>query len=77
MDRGSEVIVIAYRGVPLQRRVWDLSGDGVLVCSEEEYKRALRVGDEPLAVGFPKWDVFAANDPRAHVIMSKTVQPHA
>lgn len=64
MDRGTEVTVIAYGGVLLHRRVWEDVGIGVLVCSEEDYKRALRLGEEPPASGFPKQDVFTANDPR-------------
>lgn len=76
MDRGSEVVVVAYRGVALPRRVWEVAGKGVLVCSEEEYRRALRLGEEPRAVGFPKWDVFLADDPKAREAMAKP-QSHA
>lgn len=64
MDRGTEVTVVAYGGVLLHRRVWEDVGAGILVCSEEDYKRALRLGKEPPAAGFPKQDVFMANDPR-------------
>lgn len=75
MDRGSEVIVISYRGIPLQRRVWEVVGPGVLVCSEEEYKRAVRFGEEPQTVGFPKQDVLMANDGRAQVPVAGATQP--
>jgi hypothetical protein len=77
MDRGSEVTVVAYRGIRHHRRVWEDVGEGVLVCSEEDYKRALRLGEEPLTVGFPKQDVFPVNDPRAQMSPSATVRPSA
>ena len=59
MERGAEVTVVAYRGERLRRRVWEDAGPGVLICSEEEYQRAMREGDEPLYVGFPREDVIA------------------
>jgi hypothetical protein len=64
MDRGSKVTVVAYGGGLLHRRVWEDVGAGVLVCSEEEYRRALRLGEEPPAAGFPKRDVFMGDDPQ-------------
>ena len=67
--------VIAYRGVPLKRRVWEDVGPGVLVCSEEEYKRALRLGEEPPTVGFPKQDVLMPDDPRARMPIAGSTQP--
>ncbi len=58
LTRGTVVTVVALRGVRLQRRVWEDVGSGVLVCSEEDYRRALRLGEEPQAAGFPKQDVL-------------------
>lgn len=75
MDRGSEVTVIAYRGIRLQRRVWEDVGPGVLVCSEEEYNRALQLGQEPPAVGFPKQDVLMADDPRMRLADNGSALP--
>ncbi len=61
-ERGTEVTVIAYRGVLLQRRVWEDTGPGVLVCTEEEWRRAERAGEEPLWSGFPKQDVIVRTE---------------
>jgi hypothetical protein len=58
MERGDEVTVVSFRGVLLQRRVWEDAGVGVLVCSENDYQQALLSGDEPLFVGFPKRDII-------------------
>jgi hypothetical protein len=57
LERGATVTVITYRGVPRRGRVWEDTGPGVLVCLEEEWQRALRAGEEPHCVGFPKRDV--------------------
>ncbi len=57
MTRGTEITVIAYRGKLLRRRVWEDTGAGVMVCSEEGYQRALLTGEEPLCSGFPKRDI--------------------
>lgn len=57
MERGTEVTVIAYKGVRLRRRVWEDTGPGLLLCSEQEYQRARHLGDEARAAGFPKEDV--------------------
>jgi hypothetical protein len=57
MNRGTAVTIIAYRGKLLQRRVWEDSGQGVMVCSEEAYQHALMTGEEPLCSGFPKRDI--------------------
>ena len=57
MIRGTEVTVIAYRGKLLRRRVWEDTGKGVMVCSEEAYQHALMTGEEPLSSGFPKRDI--------------------
>lgn len=56
-ERGMQVVVTAYEGRQVQRRVWEDAGDGVLVCSEEEYRRALRNKDEARAAGVSKHDV--------------------
>jgi len=58
MTRGTEVRVLAYGDKVLQRRVWDDAGQGVMVCSEQEYQRALSTKDEPLCSGFPKRDII-------------------
>jgi hypothetical protein len=62
-DRGDEVTVVAFRGIRLKRRVWEDTGPGLLVCSEAEWERALRAGEEPLCSGFPKADVIVGPAP--------------
>jgi hypothetical protein len=61
MEKGAQVTVIGFRGVELQRRVWEDVGLGVLVCAEDDYQRALEYGVEPPCAGFPKQDVFEAS----------------
>jgi len=57
LSRGTEVTVIAFGGERLRRRVWEDIGEGVLICREEEYQRAIREHDEANCSGFPKEDV--------------------
>lgn len=57
MKRGERVTVVAFRGNRLDRRVWEDVGAGVLVCSDDEYQKALQLGIEPQSSGFPKQDV--------------------
>lgn len=57
LGRGEEVIVRAYRGELLHRRVWADTGRGVLLCSESGFQKAVQSGEEPLYSGFPKEDV--------------------
>jgi hypothetical protein len=58
--RGDIVTVLVYGGERLRRRVWADVGRGVVVCSEAAYQQALRSGELPLVVGFPKEDVQRA-----------------
>lgn len=57
LRRGMQITIIGYRGVRKRVRVWEDADPGVLICSETEYRRALREGDEALAAGFPKQDI--------------------
>jgi len=66
-ERGALVTVAAFGGVHLLRRVWDDSGEGILLCSEQEYQRALASGDEPLFVGFPKASLVGDDDARSQI----------
>src|SRR5205809_6984478 len=52
--RGDLVVVTDYSGKRLRRRVWADSGDGIAICREDDYERALVAGVEPLYAGFPK-----------------------
>lgn len=55
---GDLVIVRAYRGEPLVRRVWEVMTNAVYVCSEERFQRLWRGEREWPATGFPREDVF-------------------
>jgi hypothetical protein len=59
MKRGDIVVVLDYQDVPLDRRIWGDSGDGILVCTDDEYQRALATGGDPLYVGFPKTSIIS------------------
>ncbi len=62
LSRGTEVTVIAFGGERLRRRVWEDTGEGVLICREEEYQRAIREQDEANCSGFPKEDVIEVHN---------------
>jgi hypothetical protein len=57
LRRGVEVTVSAFGGRKLRRRVWEDIGNVVLICTEEEYQRAMRDNDDANCSGFPKEDV--------------------
>lgn len=54
MQSGDKVQLRAYGGSEITRRVVAVSGNTLLVCLEEEYRRAKKEGREPVCVGFPK-----------------------
>ncbi len=43
-------------------RVWEDVGEGVLICREEEYQRAIREHNEANCSGFPKEDVIEVHN---------------
>jgi hypothetical protein len=52
------VIVRAYRGEPLARRVWEATPEAVYICTEERFQMLeARMRVWP-ATGFPREDVF-------------------
>jgi hypothetical protein len=57
--RGDLVIVRAFGGVPLIRRVWEETERGVYITDDTYFKR-LMTGEEGTIqpVGFPREDVF-------------------
>ena len=67
LTRGMEVTVLAFGGKELRRRVWKEIGNekerAVFVCTEEEYRRAIRVNDEANASGFSKQYVLCVHNP--------------
>jgi hypothetical protein len=57
--RGDVVILLAFKGERLTRRVWrDPGGPGVAICSEGAYQAAANGGPEPRCVGWPREDVL-------------------
>jgi hypothetical protein len=58
MIKGQVVTALLYGGGEALRRVVADKGDVVVICSEEEYKRADRERREPSGVGFPREDVI-------------------
>lgn len=57
-QRGDIVRLRAYGDEIIERRVWHVHERGVVICSEEAYRRATSGGDEPLCVGWPPEDVL-------------------
>ena len=56
--QGDLVIVRAFRGKPLVRRVWDKVGHGVYITDDAHFKRLLAGEKISQPVGFPREDVF-------------------
>ena len=54
LERGSVVVVVAYGGEKLTRRVVVDRGPSVVICAEAEYVRAANEGREPDGVAFPR-----------------------
>lgn len=56
--RGEIVIVRAFKGRPLVRRIWDSNQEVVFITDDENF-RLLSMGEEaPMPVGFHYEDVF-------------------
>jgi hypothetical protein len=58
MVKGQLVTALLYGGGTAERRVVADKGDVIVICSEEEYQKALREGREPSGLGFPRVDVI-------------------
>lgn len=54
MKKGEFVSVLDYRNERLTRKVVEICGDTVYVCSPEEFVKAQELGLEPTCVGFNK-----------------------
>lgn len=62
LQRGTEVIVLAYGDERLRRRVWEDFGEGIAICREQEYQRAIHEHDEAMCSLFPKDDILEVID---------------
>ncbi|MBA3912889.1 MAG: hypothetical protein H0X25_03310 [Acidobacteriales bacterium] len=58
--RGGLIVVRAFGGRELTRRVVGTAGDVVCVCCDEEWQQAEREGREPSCIGFRLKDVKRA-----------------
>lgn len=56
--RGDLVIVRAFRGVPLVRRVWEEVERGVYITDDTYFERLLAGEKSIQPIGFPREDVF-------------------
>jgi hypothetical protein len=57
MKKGDLVIVRAFGGELLKRRVVEVLGKTVIVCNEAEFLRAKSEDRRPTGIGFPVQDV--------------------
>ena len=62
LNRGTEITVIVFGGKRRRLRVWEDAGEGVWVCREEEYQRAISEQGEANCSGFPKEYVVEVHD---------------
>lgn len=53
LQRGDWVRLLAYGDEVIERRLVEVRGRHVYVCTDEEYRAAAIDGREPVAVGFP------------------------
>ena len=53
MNIGDLVHVVDWEGKVLERRVVNIGGKLVFVCTDQEFDLAKKMGREPIAVGWP------------------------
>lgn len=58
MRRGCFIKLRAFGGKHIVRRFVRRKNGSVLICSDEEYRLAIREGRQPLCVGFPLSEVL-------------------
>ena len=56
--QGDLVIVRAFRGRPLVRRVWEEVKHGVYITDDTHFQRLLAGEKDSQPIGFPREDVF-------------------
>lgn len=71
--RGDLVIIRAFRGVPLVRRVWEEVGHGVYITDDIHLEKLMAGEDTVQPVGFPREDVFKF-DPELAAVMDDLIQ---
>lgn len=55
---GQEVMVVAYGGERLRRRVVRDLGATIVICNEQEFHKSREENRAPEGVGFPRKDVL-------------------
>jgi hypothetical protein len=72
--RGELVIVRAFGGVPLVRRIWEETEKGVYITDDTHLERLLAGENGAIQpVGFPREDVFRF-DPEIAAVMDDLIQ---
>ncbi|MDP3181823.1 MAG: hypothetical protein Q8M54_03275 [Desulfobaccales bacterium] len=71
--RGDLVIVRAFKGVPLVRRVWEEVEHGVYITDDAHLERLLAGEGAIQPIGFPREDVFRF-DPEIASVMDDLIQ---
>jgi hypothetical protein len=72
--RGETVIVRAFGGKPLLKKVWSVGARVVYLLDETDLEKMLAGGESVQPIGFPKEDVFKYDAAMAG-ILSETVWP--
>lgn len=67
--RGELVIVRAFGGVPLVRRIWEEAGQGVYITTDTIFEKLLAGDNKFQPVGFSREDVFRF-DPKIAMAMN-------
>lgn len=60
--RGELVIVRAFGGRALKRRVWDIGVNLVYVTNDEEFEKLAAGAPAVEPIGFPKEDIFCLSE---------------
>ena len=60
--RGDTVIVRAFGGKALRRRVWDVSASLVYITSDEEFEKLVAGKSAVEPIGFPREDIFCLSE---------------
>ncbi len=65
------MIVRAFGGVPLVRRVWEVDAEAVYVTDDGTFEKLLSGADAPFAIGFSRSDVVRYDAAVEHRIGTK------